>query len=164
MKTLSIVTLPSSVISANFIVEHKDFPLSIIPSVYNFHFFKICIVPKGWDYRQDRHRGRSFTRTTFLPFGRCPPRACLLSSGHYRTLFGLRSAPRLLRPRPLGSLPSLPLTLQPPSQPGLHLSPGVLLPVGPSQPAHGRLRAHLCFSTLSLAPHLCVWNASLRVP
>ena len=52
MKTLSIVTPPLSVISANFIVEHKDFPLSIIPSVYNPHFFKICIVPKGWDYRQ----------------------------------------------------------------------------------------------------------------
>src|SRR5690349_12688331 len=58
MKTLSIVTPPVSVISANFIVEHKDFPLSIIPSVYNPHFFKICIVPKGWDYRQiDKTRG-----------------------------------------------------------------------------------------------------------
>ena len=33
-------------------LEHKDFPLSIIPSVHNPHFFKICIVPKGWDYRQ----------------------------------------------------------------------------------------------------------------
>src|SRR6185369_16636366 len=52
MKTLSIVTFSPSVINANFIVEHKDFPLSIIPSVYNPHFFKICIVPKGWDYRQ----------------------------------------------------------------------------------------------------------------
>src|SRR5690349_18087939 len=54
MKTLSIVTPPLSVISANFIVEHKDFPLSIIPSVYNHHFFKICIVPKEWDYRQEK--------------------------------------------------------------------------------------------------------------
>ena len=52
MKTQSIVTPSPSVISANFIVEHKDFPLSIIPSVYNPHFSKICIVPKGWDYRQ----------------------------------------------------------------------------------------------------------------
>ena len=52
MKTQSIVPSSPSVISANFIVEHKDFPLSIIPSVYNLHFFKICIVPKGWDYRQ----------------------------------------------------------------------------------------------------------------
>src|SRR5262245_24368174 len=52
MKTLSIVTLSSSVISTTFIIEHKDFPLSIIPSVYNSHFFKICIVPKWCDYRQ----------------------------------------------------------------------------------------------------------------
>src|SRR6185312_5902633 len=115
MKTQSIVPSCSGVISANFIVEHKDFPLSIIPSVYNPHFFKICIVPKGWDYRQGR--GRSFTRTTFLPLGRCPPQACLLPSGHYRAFFGLRPAPRLLHPRPLGSSLSLPLTLQPPSQP-----------------------------------------------
>ena len=52
MKIQSIVLSSSSVISVNFIVEHKDFPLSIIPSVYNPHFFKICIVSKGWDYRQ----------------------------------------------------------------------------------------------------------------
>ena len=52
MKTLSIVTPSPSVISAGFIIEHKDFPLSIIPSVYNPHFFKICIVPKRCDYRQ----------------------------------------------------------------------------------------------------------------
>jgi len=53
MKTLSIVTPSPSVISANFIIEHKDFPLSIIPSAYNHHFLKICIVPKGCDYRQE---------------------------------------------------------------------------------------------------------------
>ena len=34
------------------VVEHKDFPLSIIPSVYNPDFVKICIVPKGCNYRQ----------------------------------------------------------------------------------------------------------------
>src|SRR6185369_10701486 len=52
MKTLSVVTPPSSVISAGFIIEHKDFPLSIVTPVYNHHFFRICIVPKWCDYKQ----------------------------------------------------------------------------------------------------------------
>src|SRR5688572_12273630 len=52
MKTLFIVTSPSSIIGADFIVEHKDFSLSIVTPVYNHHFFKNCIVPEGCDYRQ----------------------------------------------------------------------------------------------------------------
>ena len=58
MKTLSVVTSPSSVISAGFIIDHKNFPLFIVTPVYNHHFFRICIVPKWCDYRQ---------RSTVLP-------------------------------------------------------------------------------------------------
>src|SRR5690242_19770991 len=47
MKTQSIVPSSLSVISANFIVKHKDFPLSIILSVYNPHFFKFALCQKS---------------------------------------------------------------------------------------------------------------------
>jgi hypothetical protein len=49
MKTLSIaiVTFQQFFPVPICLMENKEFPLSIVISAYNQHFFKICIVPKG---------------------------------------------------------------------------------------------------------------------
>ena len=58
MKTLSVVTPPSSVISAGFIIEHKDFPLSIVnlSIITIFSEFALCrngvTIDRGRLYRQ----------------------------------------------------------------------------------------------------------------
>src|SRR5688572_7873630 len=66
MKTLSIVLLPSQCHKRHVIIEHKKKTLSIVPSRYNPHFFKICIVPKWQDYRESSlymKRGRKLNKT-----------------------------------------------------------------------------------------------------
>ena len=83
MKTLSIVTPSPSVISAGFIIEHKDFPLSIIPSVYNPHFFKICIVPKWCDYRKGQPEDGAANTFSLLAFANC----CAFAPTHHSILW-----------------------------------------------------------------------------
>src|SRR6185295_13441386 len=55
------------------LVGHKDFPLSIVTSVYNPHFSDFSYMPKGWDYRQGSTVfSNIFLTPQPLTFGQCP--------------------------------------------------------------------------------------------
>src|SRR6185295_20236315 len=69
-KTRSIIPPPPLQVC---LVGHKDFPLSIVTSVYNPHFSDFSYMPKGWDYRQGSTvYVNIFLTPQPLTFGQCP--------------------------------------------------------------------------------------------
>lgn len=60
------------------LVQHKDFPLSIVISAYNSHFSKFSYMSKEWNYRQRETFFKFFLTLCFwmiesatLPWSKC---------------------------------------------------------------------------------------------